>query len=42
MLTLGSNLERTRRLFGDRSAVLDPAGGRFSWGPACSRVTVSP
>jgi acyl-CoA synthetase (AMP-forming)/AMP-acid ligase II/NAD(P)-dependent dehydrogenase (short-subunit alcohol dehydrogenase family) len=38
MLTLGSNLERTRRLFGDRSAVLDPAGGRFSWAEFADRA----
>ncbi len=38
MLTLGSNLERTRRLFGDRIAMLDPAGGRFSWSEFAERA----
>ena len=38
MLTLGSNLERSRRLFGDRTAVLDPAGRRYSWAEFAERT----
>jgi len=30
MLTLGSNLDRTVRLFRDRTAILEPEG-RFTW-----------
>ncbi len=38
MLTLGSNLERSLRLYGDRTAVIDPTGRRFSWSAYVDRV----
>ncbi len=38
IFTLGSNLERSLRLFGDRIAVLDPAGGCFSWAEFADRA----
>jgi long-chain acyl-CoA synthetase len=38
MLALASNLNRTVRLFGDRIAILDPQGRRFTWAEFAERA----